>query len=78
MRNGWMIAAVVALGGCQALPGRSTGNAGDALARLATALPGEYDNHEQVQGYRDAATVAVPRLRETWKPLGADLRRPAG
>ena len=73
MRNWWMIAAVVALSGCQTVPGRSTGNAGDALARLATALPGEYDNHEQVQSDTHAATVVVPHLRETWKALGDDL-----
>jgi len=73
MRNWWMIAAIAALGGCQVAPGRGTGSTGDALARLATALPGEYDNHEQVQASAHATSVVVPHLRETWKPLGDDL-----
>jgi len=73
MRNWWMVAAVVALGGCQAVPGRNVGNAGDALARLGAGLPGEYDNHEQVQSGARAATIGVPHLRESWKALGDDL-----
>jgi hypothetical protein len=51
MRIALMLAGLVALSGCQATaPGRSggAGDAGDALTRLAAALPGEYDNHEQV------------------------------
>jgi hypothetical protein len=71
MRKWWIVAAAVALGGCQTAPGRSAGNSGDALARLAAALPGEYDNHEQAT--RANANVAVPHLRETWKALGEDL-----
>jgi len=67
----WIVAAAVALGGCQTAPGRSAGSSGDALARLTAALPGEYDNHEQAT--RANVGVAVPHLRETWKALGADL-----
>lgn len=56
------------LGACQATALR-TSAPGDALARLETALPGEYDNHEQA-GARAPTPVAAPHLRETWKPLG--------
>lgn len=73
MRNWWMIAAAVALGGCQVAPGRGAGNTSDALSRLAAALPGEYDNHEQVQTGSHATSVVVPHVRETWRPLGDDL-----
>ena len=74
MRNLWVLAAIIALVGCQATAGRSrVGNSSDAIARLATALPGEYDNHEQVQSGTRAAAVVAPHLRETWKSLGDDL-----
>lgn len=73
MRKWWMFAAMALLAGCQAAPGRSAAGAGDALARLAAALPGEYDNHEQAQAGARAAAVAVPHLRESWKALGDDL-----
>ena len=72
MRTWWMFAAMALLVGCQMAPVRGAGGAGDVLARLAAALPGEYDNHEQAQAGARATTVAVPHLRETWKALGGD------
>jgi len=66
-----MVAGVVAISGCQVAPGRGIAGSGDALARLAAALPGEYDNHEQAMHAKGG--VAVPHLRETWKSLGDDL-----
>ena len=71
MRIVWIFAAAALIGGCQNMPGRSTAGSGDALARLGSALPGEYDNHEQAQAHTGG--VAVPHLRETWKSVGADL-----
>lgn len=53
MHRALILAGAVVLTGCQSLAaggagGRSASAAGDALARLADALPGAYDNHEQV------------------------------
>jgi len=73
MRKCLLVAVFVGLGGCQVTPGRSAAGSADALARLATALPGEYDNHEQAQTGARAPAVVVPHLRETWKALGDDL-----
>jgi hypothetical protein len=75
----WMILAILVLvDGCQAVPqGRDGAAQGDGLTRIASALPGEYDNHEQVQqasaGVHAGTAVAVPHLRETLKPLGDNL-----
>lgn len=58
------------LGGCQAMaPTGAHARAGsdDALARLAAALPGEYDNHEQVAHSRGDA--APSRVRHDLLPV---------
>lgn len=61
-------------GGSGAAPAHAAaGSSSDALARLAAALPGEYDNDEQVRQARAAVhagtALAVPHLRETWRLL---------
>ena len=63
MRRALIFAGLVALSGCQATaPGRmGAAGSGDALTRLAAALPGEYDNHEQVAHSR--AEAAPSRVR---------------
>jgi hypothetical protein len=66
------------LSGCQAAaPPHNAPAQGDATARLASALAGDYDNHEQAQqaqsGVRAGTTVAVPHVRETLKALGDDF-----
>lgn len=53
MHRLFYLAGALVLTGCQSLAAggassRSGAAAGDALAKLAAALPGEYDNHEQV------------------------------
>jgi len=73
MRHVWIAGAMSLLAGCQAGTLRSGAPQGDALARLGSALPGEYDNHEQVQqaaGARASSAVPIPHLRETLKALG--------
>ena len=69
MRTILVLGILLALGGCQTISlGKPT--QGDVLGRLETALPGEYDNHEQVQaGAGASAAAAVPHLHETWKRL---------
>jgi len=62
MHRTLILAGLVALCGCQALaPGatrsRSAPASGDALARLAALLPGDYDNHEQVAHGSGAAAA---------------------
>ncbi len=71
-----LLAALIALTGCQSLPVHNAASAGDALARFDAAIAGEYDNHQQVQ---QAATrvqagtaVVVPHLREQWRALARD------
>ena len=53
-----LLAGLTALAGCQAMApvGKyPRGGAEDPMARLASALPGEYDNHEQVAHSRGGA-----------------------
>jgi hypothetical protein len=63
------------LAACQSLPTRHAESAanGDAVARLAAVLAGDYDNHEQVQRASKAAhagsELAVPHIRENWTRL---------
>jgi len=72
MRNGLMFAVLALVSGCQAVaPTRNSAAQGDALARLQSALPGEYDNHEQA--LRVKSGVTAPHLRETWRALGDDF-----
>src|SRR5512141_3370976 len=75
----WVAVTMLALSGCQlAAPraGGATVNSGDAVARLETALAGDYDNDEQVRqaraGVRAGTQVAVPHLREQWRLLQHD------
>jgi hypothetical protein len=51
MHRALILTGAIFLTGCQSLAGsgaRSDSAAGDMLGKLADALPGEYDNHEQV------------------------------
>ncbi len=57
-----ILAAALLLAGCQSLAaggasGRSAAAAGDGLAKLAAAVAGEYDNHEQVAHAGNGATL---------------------
>lgn len=64
------------LAACQSAPSRGV-PAGDALARLDTALAGDWDNHEQVKssasGTSAGTAVAIPRVRESLRRV--DSRR---
>ena len=73
MRTILILGMLFAIGGCQTVSvGRSAQS--DVLARFENALPGEYDNHEQVQaGAGASGAVAAPHLRETWKRLDDGL-----
>jgi CpeT/CpcT family (DUF1001) len=71
----WCLAATMAmLSGCQ-MPVTHADPAagGDAFERLNNALPGDYDNDEQVRtasaGTKSGAQLAVPHMRERWKML---------
>jgi hypothetical protein len=63
MHRALLLAGFALLVGCQATMSARGGDAaggGDALRRLAAALPGEYDNHEQVaHGRADASLQRV-------------------
>jgi len=56
-----ILAAALVLAGCQSLaaggPSRRADAAGDGLAKLAAAVAGEYDNHEQVAHAGNSATL---------------------
>lgn len=74
MRRCWIVLVPLLLCGCQTVALRSGGGGvGDALARLEAALPGAYDNHQQVKqaavSVKAGTTVAAPHLREDWRLL---------
>ena len=59
MRSRLTLTILALLSGCQAVaPMRNSAVQGDALARLESVLPGEYDNHQQVQASAHAACTA--------------------
>src|SRR5690349_14160678 len=73
MRYWLMLTIPLLAGGCQTATPRSSAPAGNVLARIEAALPGDYDNHEQVQPMMSvgaASALPIPRLRETLRPLG--------
>jgi len=69
--------ALILLGGCEAMPpARHTAkvaSADDAVGRLEQALPGDYDNDEQVRaasaGARSGSRLAVPHMRQQLRRL---------
>ena len=76
MRRWWMAMALMLLGGCEAAPTHNrvaAAGASDALGRLEEALPGDYDNDEQVRaasaGARSGSRLAVPHLRQQLRRL---------
>ena len=76
MRGWWMAAALIVLGGCEAMPahkGVAAASADDAVGRLEQALAGDYDNDEQVRAASAAALsgnrLPVPHLREHLRQL---------
>src|SRR5579885_1238845 len=77
MRRRLGLVIAVPLVGCQAPAPRPAvaPDGDDALRRLNAALPGDYDNHEQVlqaaRGAGGGKAVAVPHLRETWRLLSS-------
>jgi hypothetical protein len=77
MRRRLGLVLAVLLVGCQAPAPRPAvaPDGDDALRRLNAALPGDYDNHEQVlqaaRGAGGGKAVAVPHLRETWRLLSS-------
>jgi hypothetical protein len=79
MRPWFGLLLAVLLIGCQTSAPRPVAaplDTADALQRLRTLLPGDYDNHEQVlqaaRGEGGGRAIAVPHRRETWRLLSAD------
>lgn len=62
MRLSALLILLCLLSACQTAPSRDV-PAGDALARLDSALAGDWDNHEQA--VRPGTAVVVPSVRET-------------
>jgi hypothetical protein len=78
MRTVGAAAVLALLSACQmqTLRGDSRTPDAGAISRLDAALAGEYDNHEQVQSAAVEAhagtALAVPHLREEFRPLSRD------
>ncbi|HSE12914.1 MAG TPA: hypothetical protein VLB69_09780 [Rudaea sp.] len=71
MRRLVLLAGLIVLAGCQSLgagsprPQATAGGESDPVARLANALPGDYDNHEQVMRAQaaDKAGTGIAPMR---------------